>query len=204
MDRRRGFTLLEMAITMAVIALIAAAAAASFVAARRNASISATSFEIGELLRGLKLRAMSEKKTFVAVVVNPPGDDADDCGVLTKAKCARLLLLHSPTSSWTLANPSANAAYEDIRWLPRGISLDLHAGGAAIPAPYDAVTMLGESRVAIRFDSDGQVSGDGGIGGVAFGLRSGSQEADTLEEASARRRALLVSYPTGIVKSFSY
>jgi prepilin-type N-terminal cleavage/methylation domain-containing protein len=214
MQRRSGFTLLETAMVVAVIAIIAAAAAATFVAAKRNASVGSTAFDVAARLQGLKTKALEEQKDYVFLVVNPPGDVSSSCSVLSEANCFRWFLLN-PTSAWTLAafdvtNPAANTAIADLGSFAQGIVLDLASAGTAGPAPFDQVRQLdtpvkgscsGRNCLAVRFSSSGEVNpvyagaSQPVLPGVAFGLTS---------DAAADRRAVLVAFPTGIVKTYAY
>jgi len=218
MKRNRGFTLIEAGIVMAIIAILAVVAGSGLRAARRNATVGSTAFDLVLRLQGLKSQALTEQKRLVAVLVNPEGGESTACGVLNPTKCLRFYVLAEPTAAWTLAafdpsSPGANASVQDKDSLPAGIALDVGARGAAAAAPFEAVRQLatqvtascsGRTCVAIQFDPTGEVrpeyagSDTPSLQGIAFGLKS------DMAGAGADRQAVLVSFPTGIVKSFPY
>jgi prepilin-type N-terminal cleavage/methylation domain-containing protein len=220
MDRERGFTLIEAAIVMAVMAALAVAAGAGFSAARRNAVVGSTAYDLALFLQGLKTKALAEQGDIVVVFVNPQGNVSDGCTVFAPEKCLRMYVLSRPNDAWTLGafdleSPATNASVLEERPLPPGVALDLEAAIAAktAPPPFAGVQHIDpavrgscESRlcVALRFGSNGETTpvyagtATPTLHGVAFGLRS------DLESSSATRRALLVSFPTGMVKSFIY
>jgi prepilin-type N-terminal cleavage/methylation domain-containing protein len=216
MNQRRGFTLVEMAIALAVVAILAAVAAAAFPGARRNASVGSTAFDLAVRLQGLKTKAMDDQRNYVYVLANPAGDVSTGCGLLSQSSCFRWFLLYDPTTAWTLssfdvANPGTNISVEDTGSFPAGVVLDVAAAGTASPAPFATVKQLdthvlencnGSSAcLAIRFSANGEVvpvyaSGQSGtLQGVAFGLAT---------DTGTERRALLVTFPTGLVKSSTY
>jgi prepilin-type N-terminal cleavage/methylation domain-containing protein len=211
----RGFTLIEAAVVVAIIGILAAVAAGGFAAARRNAGVGSTVFDLTLRLQGLKTKALQEQKDYVFIVMNPTGGVSTDCGVLSQDKCLRWFLVSDPTTAWTLAafnatSPGANCSVEDSGSLATGVVLDVGAAGTAGPVPFNQVQQLdanvrgscsGRTCVAVRFTSSGEVNpvyagaSQPLLQGVAFGLTS---------DAAGERRAVLVSFPTGIVKTFTY
>jgi len=219
MKRDRGFTLIEAAVVMAIIAILAVVAGSGLRAARGNATVGSTAFDLVLRLQGLRQQALIEQKRLVAVLVNPEGGTSTACGVLNPTKCLRLYVLSEPTAAWTLgtfdpSSPGANASVRDNDALATGIALDVDAAGTAAAAPFTEVRQLagavtascsGERTcVAIQFDPTGEVrpeyvgSDRPSLQGIAFGLKS------DVAGPGADRQAVLVSFPTGIVKSFSY
>ncbi len=220
MKRNRGFTLLEAGVVIAVITILAVVAGASLRAARRNATAGSTAFDLLLRLQGLKMQALTEQRSLVAVLVNAEGGVSTACGVLTPAKCLRWYVLYDTAPTWTLSsfdpsNPAANASIQSKESLPAGIALDEAAAraGTVAAAPFTGVRQLatevkascsGRTCVAVRFDPTGVVravyagSSTPSLQGIAFGLTS------DVAGPGADRYAVLVSFPTGIVKTFQY
>lgn len=215
MRRARGFTLIEMAITVAVVAIVAAAAVIGMRAARRNAEIGSASFDLVLQLQGLRTRALAEQQDHLAVI---HGGDGGACHALRQAGCVRLFFLAGPAEPWILqsfrpATPNADELLDTVV-LPRGVVLDTTAAMAG-RAPFGNVLTWdaeltadcgGARCAAFRFGADGTVRGEAPDGtsldkaGHIVALATDLQG----ETAAAERRAVLVSFPTGIVKSYTY
>jgi hypothetical protein len=99
--------------------------------------------------------------------------------------------------------------------LPTGMQLDLGAAGMAAKPPFSKVVAWdgdltaecdGAKCAAFRFQANGSVRGEKGDGTVV--RKPGHVIALTsdlrAQTSSAERRALLVSFPAGIVKSYTY
>lgn len=218
MARNRGFTLLEVGVVIAIVSILAVVATASVRSARRNASVGATAFEVVLRLQGLRAKALAEQESLVAVLVNAPGGVSTACGALSPAKCLRWYVLRDPDADWALAgfdpaDPGEKASLEESESLPAGIAIDEAATGTAAAAPFGGVKQLatqvtatcsGRKCLAVRFDPTGEVRPEYAgsdrpvLPGIAFGLTS------ELAGAGVERHAVLVSFPTGIVKSFPY
>lgn len=214
MDRgRRGFTLIELAIVVAVVAALAAVAGSRFVAAQRNAGSATAAFDLGMRLQALKTQALNEQQDIVAVLVNADDLTGAGCGLMAQASCVRLFVLQ-PQAGWTLtgfdpATPATEAQVEDVITLPRWQAFDLAAAGTAADAPFDqvkvfdpAVTLAG--RIAVRFGASGEVAPEYAtsarprLAGISLAL------ATSAESGAGSRRRLVVSFPTGIVKVATY
>jgi prepilin-type N-terminal cleavage/methylation domain-containing protein len=222
MRRQRGFTLLEMMVTVAIIAIVAGVAFVGMRAARRNASVGGASFELVLKLQGLRTKALAEQRDLLAVLV---AGDGGACDLLRSAGCVRMFVLAAPASAWTLedfspASPGASldadaGAVVDQIVLPRGLTLHGAAAGMAGKPPFANVeawdpeldATCGSVRcVAFRFAANGEVRGETPDGTVLRKPGHIVALATDLEGQSgaAERRAVLVSFPSGIVKSYTY
>jgi prepilin-type N-terminal cleavage/methylation domain-containing protein len=215
----RGFTLLEMAVTVAIIGVVAAMAIPIVTAARRNASVASTAWDLALYLKSPRAKALTEQRDLVFVVVDAEANDARGCGGLAPQRCVTRLL--APQTGWTFAafNPASPSANVDEivqqETLPRGIRFHLPAVNRTGPVPFDTVRVLdsgltracgagGALCLAFRFSADGQVTAESPTNapvsslGVAIGLGS-----DLVgEHAGAEMRSVLVSFPSGIVRSY--
>ncbi len=224
MRRQRGFTLIEMAIVTALIAIVAAAAFVGLRAARRNATVGSVSFDLVLKLQGIRTKALVEQRDHLAVLV---AGDGSACELLSSDGCVHLFVLAAPTDGWKLQDFDPGDPGEDLDAdggelvetvvLPKGIVLDLDATtvGMAGKAPFTNVsawdpelTGTCDSRAcaAFRFEANGEVRGEapggavlrkpGHIVALATDLKA--------QTAAAEQRAVLVSFPSGIVKAYAY
>lgn len=220
MKRQTGFTLIEAAIVIAVLGILAVAASSTFVSARANASASATSYEVVHRLHGLKTRALAEQRDYVAVIINPPGDVSTGCRTGSLDTCARFVVVKDAPPGWTPLNfdpngPTGGGTVDDIAQIDRGIVLDTGAIGQAAPAPFGTVTQLpdpmrftcagGQVCYAVRFSGSGDVTPIGtaeaaALSGVSFGFTSDVER----EKLRSERRAALITFPTGITRTYHY
>ncbi len=216
MRSERGFTLIELAVTVALIGIVSAMAVGLMTGARRNASVVSTAWELAMRLKSLRARALGDQRELVFVAVDAQGNDADGCSAAAPARCARWFLL-APQSAWTFAafnpaTPAANADLVDQALLPRGIRLYLPAVGRSGPAPFDSARVLdttltracgadGALCVAVRYSRDGEVRAEPptstAVAALGVGLPFAGQHAGT------DMRALLVGFPSGIVRSYA-
>jgi prepilin-type N-terminal cleavage/methylation domain-containing protein len=222
MRRQRGFTLIEMALVIGLVAIVAALAVTAGRAARRNAAVGGASFELVSALGGLKAKALSEQRDHLAVLL---AGDGGDCGLLRPEGCVRLFVLAAPTTDWALEDFDPESPGENLDAdagelvdrvaLPNGLSLHGAAAGMAGKPPFanveawdgDLDATCGSVRcVAFRFRASGEVWGEtpdgiflrkpGHIVALATDLEG--------QTHAAERRAVLVSFPSGIVKSYAY
>jgi prepilin-type N-terminal cleavage/methylation domain-containing protein len=232
MRAHRGFTLLEVALVIVIVGVIAAMAVPRMRAARRNASVQSTAFELGLWLEGLKKRAIRDQQDIVAIVVDVPDNDADPCAKGADAYCAWTYLVRAPAgfalNGFDLSQMNAwGATYVHDRQLPRGIRFHLLAAGRASAPPYGSVPVfdpllratcqsaLGPRRcVAVRFRADGEVepiwpTGVAGTQrpGLAFAIGSELTRDDRPDPENRRHRGsdqkgIVISFPAGLVKTF--
>jgi prepilin-type N-terminal cleavage/methylation domain-containing protein len=215
-----GFTLIEAAIVMALLGLLAAGAASTFVWARSNASAGAAALEVLNRFHGLKTRALAEQRDYVAVLVNPLGDVSTGCRVGSADTCARFVVVKDVAPGWTPAgfDPSGaidGGTVDDVVYVDWGIVLDTGAIGRAAPAPFLGIAQLppsmrfechgGVTCYAIRFSGSGEVTpietaAGAALTGVAFGFTSDVAR----EKLHSERRAALITFPTGITQTYQY
>lgn len=220
MRRARGFTLLELAITVAVIAIVAAAGYAIVRNARRNASVGAAAYEATMRLQGLRARALSDGVDLDAVFLDAKDNDASGCGLLASVDCTQLVVLSGADAmTFPIAQLAGGtitgATLVDRLTFGNGIRFARMADGRNPSAPFDTVTMFdasltrtaaGRAWFAVRFTARGEVrpvvygeTPPAGKAGYAFVL--GNALSDT---AAGERKGVLVGFPAGIVRSFPF
>jgi prepilin-type N-terminal cleavage/methylation domain-containing protein len=226
MSSRRGFTLIEMSIVFALIAIVATAAFSTMNASRRNANVNAVVWELALELQGQRAAAIGDQRDRLVVVVDAPGNDATSCSVVSPADCTRVFYLQQPAATWTLADfdpsaPDVAAGMQDWRSLPAGVRLHLAGTGAPAPRPFgnpttpsagvrvfdaDLTGTCGDRTCfAIRFRASGEVTAERAVvtaatkTGFAFAVSSDL----TGSSGGAAQYGAVVAFPAGIVKTFS-
>jgi type II secretion system protein H len=204
--RDSGFTLVELAVVLAIIAILAALVVVGSRRGLRNANVDTVADEIVVRLAGLPAAALADGRDRVFVLVDRGS---------TPGSRARAFLLTAPPAGWKLAgfNPAAPGVEFDEVDLPRTTRL-LPTGEVNPPAPLESVR-LSDARMtstcgglpcfALRYGGDGEVrgeapdGGDSGAPGYGFVL---TDEEDMATASAAKRRAIVVGFPTGIVKNY--
>lgn len=222
--RSRGFTLIEIAVTIAIIAVLAGLAFGRSRAAARNVRLVQAADDLAAQLAGLRSTALSEGKDHLLVVVDAPGNekgkDPKPCAD-TVDTCAAAFVLAAPTADFKLAgfdpaHPDSLAEFVASEPLPRHARFYLETPYKAPPAPFGGVAVLddrfvatcasGSQCFAIRFTASGTVEpvtpagGTVAASGFAFVLASDAE----LEGAGGDHRGVLVGFPAGVVKSWAY
>ncbi len=216
MRAHRGFTIIEMMVVVAIVGILAGLAIVGFRAARRNASVQGTAFELALRLDGLRTRALRDGSDLVAVIVD--AGNVQQCAHGASSECGMFRLLR-PAPGFALnafnpAGPFLNASEVDRDTLPFGIRFHRAADGRAAPRPFDATRIFdpelvgncgGRACVGMRFSGNGTVSAEYADGvpgnpklGVAFAL--GSEL--TAETRGTDQRGIVVTFPAGIAKAF--
>lgn len=220
MRRPRGFTLIEIVIVLSVVAIVAAAGVMAYTSATRNAQLTGAAHELAVRLTGLKARALSEGRDLLLVFADAPGGDASSCGWNNSTACARYFILGGPAPTWLLSDFDPASPTDDVeaiveqQLLPKGAHLDFVVTPPAIKPPFNTVVVHdpdltavcagGRACFALRFTARGDVRAEFAAGapmakpGYAFLL------ASELETRAAARRGVLVSFPSGIVRSFAF
>jgi prepilin-type N-terminal cleavage/methylation domain-containing protein len=219
----RGFTLIEMLIVVAIVAIMAAVGYGVSRAATRNVYLAQAASELTLRATGLRTTALGEGKDHLLVLVDAPGNNASSCSWFNQSACARYFVLHSPQPGWTLSSfdpstPGANASVADIFYLPRGARFYTGPSSySAPPAPFANVTVFdsrfygtcsgGQKCLAIHYSMSGRVYAEQPAGGspptapgLAFVLATDAE----LEGSGGDHRGVLVGFPSGVTKTWAY
>jgi prepilin-type N-terminal cleavage/methylation domain-containing protein len=228
MRAHKGFTMVEVLTTVAIVGIVAALAIPRMRAATRNSSVSSMTFELRLWLEGLRKRAIFRQEEVVAVIVD--AQSAHDCAVAGGNLCGRWVLLR-PAAGFTLNGldpalqkyPNATVLADEL--LARGLGFYYPDQVSVGPPPYDTIAPFdgellgnctGRACVGIRFRRDGVVEPEwpnGAPGGAKTGMafvlgseltgRNSTDETPGREHPAADKRAVIVTFPTGIVRTHS-
>jgi prepilin-type N-terminal cleavage/methylation domain-containing protein len=217
MKRARGFTLVEMALVIGIMLLLAAITVAGTRAFRSNATLAGSVLEMQLLLQGQQPLALAEQRDHVYILVN---GDVAQCSLVRQDRCTRYYLLAAPDpAAWTFAafdpaNPGLNVGEVIDKGTLEKVYFYTSATGKKGPDPFARVTAFdpvytgkcgGDPCVAYRFKANGEVDGEMQGGGTPghgnLIVLSNDLQGET---GAAARNAILVGFPNGIVKTYPY
>ncbi len=208
---RRGFTLIEVAVAIAIVSVIAAMGIGFWRSMGKNAAVGDAALEVAAQLEGLRVTAMREGVAFGALVMDTTGNDPAAC-MANRRDCLRICVVRDPVAGWSAAtsNPLADALGE-CTIFTSGVSFRL-VGANAPPPPFSALVpndvalvpaVSGRRVLALRFETNGLVTvmptaaGAPLANGVAIVLTSDAVNA-------AASKGVVVSFPYGLVRTYSF
>lgn len=208
---RRGFTLIEVMVAVAIAGVIAAMGVAFWRSMGKNASVGDAAMGIAAELNGARVMAMREGVPVGALVMDTLNNDPATC-MADRRNCLRICVVRDPVAGWSAvtSNPGA-AALGDCTINTNGVRFQL-ADVRAPPAPFAALApndpalvpvVAGRRVLALRFDPNGTVApmptaaGAPLANGVAVLISSDAQNA-------AVTKGVVVAFPYGLVRTYSY
>lgn len=215
-SRTRGFTLIEIAVVLAIIAIVATIAVGYARSGMKNANVSSAAYDVALRASGLRATAMAENVDYLLVVLDAKDNDASGCRWTAQMNCMQAMVLKAPVATWSLssfdpASLGTNEKLDETSTFGPSVAFDL-SSAPALPAPFstavlrdpDLFTTCPNNRkcFAIRYRSSGEVVPE----------YAGSSQPRKLATAFVLRtvgggtehRMLVVSFPTGIVKSLAF
>jgi prepilin-type N-terminal cleavage/methylation domain-containing protein len=211
--RARGFTLVEVAITIAIVGIVAALAFTSFVRQKPRASLATSTAELQSLLHGARQTALATGHD-VVVMVFPDFTSTNSVGRVILYEDGDFTFFTGGAVNFGAYDPASHATggrsqVLDTIDLPFGVTVGPATGmgpTAILAAPYAGVPVnvacsfcatSGDHRGAVRFDSRGRASFYQGstlldVTGASLSLQAG---------ALYGQRTLLISAGTGAVRA---
>lgn len=208
---RRGFTLVEIAVAIAIVSVIAAMGVGFWRSMGKNAAVGDAALEVAAQLEGLRVTAMREGVAYGALVMDATGNDPATC-MANRRDCMRICVVREPVAGWSAAtvNPLLDAL-GDCTIFTNGVTFRL-AGAAAPPPPFNALVpnslalvpvVAGRRVLALRYETNGIVTvlptaaGAPLANGVAVVLSTDAVNA-------AASKGVVVSFPYGLVRTYSF
>jgi prepilin-type N-terminal cleavage/methylation domain-containing protein len=215
---RRGFTLVELAVVVAIVCVVAALAGASLARLRPRAHLANTASELQALLRGARQAALASGRD-VVVMFFP--------SAVTPEGTGRVIVYEDGTFDFFSDAPAVNFDDYDplvLRVGARGdvlSTLDFPASvgvgpanglgaSATLNAPYDGIVVSrdcsfcrpdGDRRGAVRFDGRGRATFHQANGAPA--PSKGASVSVTSPELGGDTRMLIITSSTGAVRAVS-
>ncbi len=218
---RRGFTLLELLVTLVIILVLASAGFFFTRAARRNSNIQRSGTELAERMDSLRTAAMREGREYVLVAVDAA--DPAGCSLWNQDPCARYFVLSAPTAAWTLgafslSAPSTEARLEEEVALRGGVRFVRNNVPFPRP-PLDTLPLAdpnlfqacgGRRCFAIRYSTDGRVRPEVAPGrptskrGLVLALASDLiPDTDIAGNRGGNQvYGVAIAFPLGVVRTF--
>lgn len=219
-DLPRGFTLIEMAVVVAIVGVLAALAITSFERSKPRANLATTSTELHALIRNARLNALATG-TATIVAFFPEYQNR-------RGGVGRVVVLEDPAGTFFVSTAAPNfSSYDPATEVgtaeilarldfPRGVVLASAPGApAAFPAPFDRITVgdctfcatSGDARGAIRFDGRGKATFFSAAGAPldvwGASLALSMRETRTTAPLMDGVRLFVVTAATGGLKSFT-
>jgi prepilin-type N-terminal cleavage/methylation domain-containing protein len=218
MRTNRGFTLLEVVVTLAVIAIASSVGYVGLRAATRNAGVSGAAYDATLRLQGLRAKALGDGVDLYAVLLDAKDNDARGCGILASDSCTQLFVLKDVVAGFDVtqlaAGTIANAALVDRFDFAKGIRFAHSRDGVAAAPPFDTVTVFdpdltksagSRTYCAFQFTRGGDVKplffgGTVPTGKAGYAFALGNELSD---EPAGEKKGVLVGFPSGIVRSLA-
>jgi prepilin-type N-terminal cleavage/methylation domain-containing protein len=218
--RQRGFTLIEMAVVVAIIAVVAGLAIASFSRQRPRAHLASATAELHSLIHGARQTALSTGHD-VVVMVFPR--------FATSSGTGRVVVYEDGDFDFFTAGAAGGMDFErfdptgrraggrsqvlEVFDLPAGVAFGASPGApSSLPAPLNGIDIsldctfcgvLSDHRGAIRFDGRGRAwfHGANGVAPTVAGAALNVTSAGT--DAVQGQRTLVITPITGSVRLIS-
>jgi prepilin-type N-terminal cleavage/methylation domain-containing protein len=215
-SKTRGFTLIEIAVVLAIIAIVATISVGYARSGMKNANVSSTAYDVALRASGLRATAMAENVDYLLVVLDAKNNDASGCRWTAQENCVQAMVLKAPVATWSLssfdpASLGTNEQLVETSTFGTSVAFDL-ASSPALPAPFSAVTLRdpdlfatcpnNRKCFAIRYRSSGDVVPE--YAGSTQPRKLGSAFILRPDGGGTEHRTLVVSFPTGIVKSLAF